>query len=152
MNLHFFHAQRTVLSDGELDLISLRSPPADKFLQFGVERVWRIALHGSKREIGQISYRDGESLCVYYYGHIGYHIDEPWRGHRYAYKACLLIRDEILRSGKSSVIITCDPDNWASRKTCILLNCLLEGTVEVPSDLVKRYEINHHKCRYIWRL
>lgn len=60
----------------------------------------------------------GESPCVYYFGHIGYHVDPPWRGHHYAARACALLAPLIAVAGKSSVVITADPDNFASRRTC----------------------------------
>ena len=126
--------------------------PPERELGFGHERVWRITEHGKRKEIGRISYRDGESLGVYYYGHIGYHVDAPWRGHHYARLACELIKEEIRRGGKSSVVITCDPDNGPSRQTCIRLGCLFEGETDVPEDLQKKYDISARKCRYIWLL
>ena len=124
----------------------------DPALRFGHEQIWRITRHNSRKEIGQISYRDGESRPVYYYGHIGYHIDEPYRGHHYAWKACLLIRNEVRLSGKNSVVITCDPDNIPSRKTCEKLKCFFEGIVQVPEDIMKKFDINPIKCRYIWKI
>ncbi len=147
-----FHRFRAEYSDGVIDLIPLQIDPPDRELGFRHEQVWRITLHNDRREIGQLSYRDGESRCVYYYGHIGYHIDPVWRGHRYAYRACMLIRQEICISGKTSVVITCDPDNIPSRKTCLALGCRLEGTVRVPADIRKKYEISETKCRYIWHV
>ena len=146
----FFRKNRAEYSDGIIDLIPLQVAPPDSGLQFGHERVWKITVHNSRKEIGQLSYRDGESRCVYYFGHIGYHIDPPYRGHHYALRACLLIRNEIRLSGKSSVVITCDPDNSASRKTCERLHCLLEGISPVPPDLREKYELSSLKCRYIW--
>ncbi len=148
----FFHRSSPEYSDGTVDLIPIRVPAPDPYLGFGREKIWRITLAGSRREIGQISYRDGESRCVFYYGHIGYHIDEPFRGHHYAWRACLLIEEEIYRSGKTTVVITCDPDNIPSRKTCERLGCLLEGTVCVPRDILEKYDINDVKRRYIWRI
>jgi predicted acetyltransferase len=50
------------------------------------------------------------------------------------------------------VVITCDPDNWASRKTCIKLGCELERTVDVPRRIQTRWLISERKCRYIWRM
>ncbi len=152
MRPHLFHRSRVEYSDGVVDLIPLRVPPADPFLGFGVEKIWRITLSGRRGEIGQISYRDGESRCVFYYGHIGYHIDRDFRGHHYAYRACRLIEEEIYRSGKTTVVITCDPDNIPSRRTCERLGCMLEGTVHVSRDILERYEINSIKRRYIWRI
>ena len=67
-------------------------------------------------------------------------------------KACRLIRDEIRRSGKTSAVITCDPDNEPSRKTCEGLGCRWEGITAVPEDIRKKYEISSEKCRYIWYL
>ena len=147
-----FHRFRAEYSDGIIDLIPLHINPPNPELRFGHEQIWRITMHNSRKEIGQISYRDGESRCVYYYGHIGYHIDPPYRGRHFAYRACLLIREEIRMSGKTSVVITCDPDNPASRKTCERLGCLLEGEASVPEDLRKKYELSEVKCRYIWHI
>ena len=147
-----FRRNRAEYTDSVIDLIPIHTSPPSRELGFGHEQVWRIALHNDKNEIGQISYRDGESRYVYYYGHIGYHIDEPYRGHHYALLACRLIEREIALSGKSSVVITCDPDNLPSRKTCLGLGCLFERIAEVPDDIYRKYEINRTKCRYIWQI
>ena len=101
-----FRHNRPEYSDGVIDLIPLHIGAPDRELGFGHEQVWKITLHDDRREIGQISYRDGESRCVYYYGHIGYHIDPPYRGRHFAYRACRLIRREIRLSGKTSAVIT----------------------------------------------
>ena len=148
----FFHRYRAEYTDGVIDLIPLHISPPDKGLGFRHEQVWRITLHDERSEIGQISYRDGESRCVYYYGHIGYHIDAPYRGHHYAWRACRLIEPEIRLSGKTSAVITCDPDNEASRKTCLKLGCLFERIADVPEDIYRKYEISRTKCRYIWHM
>lgn len=150
--MSWLFARRAEYTDGEIDLIPLRVPPADRELGFGRERVWRITEHGKRREIGQLSYRSGESLGVYFYGHIGYHIEPEWQGHHYALKACRLIRQEICRSGKTSVVITCDPDNLPSKKTCLALGCLFECEVDVDPGLRQRFDISARKARYIWRV
>ena len=147
-----FHRNRAEYTDGIIDLIPVHITPPDPGMGFGHEQVWRITLHNKTGEIGQISYRDGESPCIYYFGHIGYHIDPPYRGHRYARRACLLLQDEIRMSGKGSVVITCDPDNEPSRRTCIGLGCLYEGISAVPEEIRRKYEISPIKCRYIWQL
>ena len=139
-------------TDGIIDLIPVREAPASRELGFGHERIWKIAEHGKGKEIGRLSYRDGESLGVYYYGHIGYHIDPPWRGHHYAARACTLIQDAIRRNGKSSIVITCDPDNQASRKTCKALGCIWESEVAVDDVLRSKFDISARKERYIWLL
>lgn len=150
MKILFPWQKRPEFTDGVIDLIPLRVPAPEPGLRFGREQIWRISLHGHRREIGQISYRDGESLPVFYYGHIGYHIQPEWQGHHYARRACLLVREAIRRSGKTSVIITCDPDNEPSRMTCEHLGCLLESIVHVPDHLREQFDISAVKCRYIW--
>lgn len=147
-----FRCRRAEYSDEVIDLIPVHLNPPNRELRFGHEQIWKITLHNEKEEIGRISYRDGESRCVYYYGHIGYHIDPPYRGKHYAYRACRLIEREIRLSGKTSVIITCDPDNVPSRKTCLRLGCLFERIADVPEDIFQKYEISRQKCRYIWHM
>ena len=147
-----FRHNKPEYSDGVIDLIPVHIGAPNRELGFGHEQIWKITLHNDRQEIGQISYRDGESRCVYYYGHIGYHVDPPYRGRHFALRACRLIKHEIRLSGKSSVVITCDPDNEASRKTCIRLGCFFERIADVPEDIYRKYEISHQKCRYIWHL
>ena len=145
-----FRHYRAEYSDGVIDLIPLHIGAPNRELGFGHEQIWMITLHNERQEIGQISYRDGESRCEYYYGHIGYHIDPPYRGRHFAYRACILIKNEIRLSGKSTVVITCDPDNEPSKKTCIRLGCFFERIADVPEDIYRKFEISRRKCRYIW--
>ena len=147
-----FHRYRAEYTDHVIDLVPMHVVPPDRELGFGHEQIWRITLHNQRKEIGQISYRDGESRYVYYYGHIGYHVNPQYRGHHYALRACRLLVPEIRLSGKSSVIITCDPDNVPSRKTCEKLGCLYERTASVPEEIRKRYDIGPFKRRYIWKV
>ena len=80
--------RRGVLTDGVIDLRPFQGYPPLKSMRFGEMHDYRITLHGKHREIGQISVRLGEGTGIYYFGHIGYHIDPPWRGHHYAARAC----------------------------------------------------------------
>lgn len=143
---------RAAYSDGEIDLIPVRTYPPEKELGFGRMYDFIIAPCSKRREAGRISLRLGESVGVYYFGHIGYHVDKPYRGHGWAWRACRLLEPLMAQEHKTSVVITCDPDNWASRKTCEHLGCTLERVVDVPESLRSRYEISAVKCRYIWRL
>ena len=119
---------------------------------FGETYDYIIAPHGVRKEAGRISLRLGESPCVYYFGHIGYHVDPPYRGHHYARRACALLRPLMRSRGKSSVVITTDTDNIPSRRTCEGLGCELERIVQVPAWIRHRWEISDVKCRYVWRL
>ena len=141
-----------LLTDSIIDLVPVYLGEVDKEYGFGEVKEWKITLHGRLREIGRISLRMGEGPGIYYFGHIGYHIDPPWRGHRYARRACELLRTELNRSGKSSVVITTDVDNITSQKTCLGIGAVLERIVDVPVVYQKRWSLSARKCRYVWKL
>lgn len=148
----FRRFQRPAFSDGVIDLYAAGYvAPEEDDMGFGGVYDFVITLRGRKHEIGRVEARLGEGLCCYYFGHVGYHIDPPWRGHHYAARACALIAPVFIRAGKRSAVITCDPDNLPSRRTCEKLGCELERTVDVPKRVWERWEISRRKCRYIWR-
>ena len=83
--------------------------------------------------------------------------------HSVTYASCIVVSLLVLslscvhyvlirREGKSSVVITCDPDNTPSRRTCEELGCALERTVRVPAWIRAHWSISEVKCRYIWHL
>ena len=147
-----FRRFRPEFTDGVIDLVPIRLFPPEEEMGFGEVYDYIIAPHGQRREAGRISLRLGESPCVYYFGHIGYHVDPPWRGHHYAARACALLEPLIAASGKSSIVITTDPDNMPSRLTCERIGCILESIVPVPPLMQSRWELSPVKCRYVWKI
>ena len=147
-----FRRFRLEFTDGVIDLVPIRLFPPEEEMGFGEVYDYIIAPHGQRREAGRISLRLGESPCVYYFGHIGYHVDPPWRGHHYAARACALLEPLIAASGKSSIVITTDPDNMPSRHTCERIGCMLESIVPVPPLMQSRWELSPVKCRYVWKI
>ena len=147
-----FRRFRPEFTDGVIDLVPIRLFPPEEEMGFGEVYDYIIAPHGQRREAGRISLRLGESPCVYYFGHIGYHVDPPWRGHHYAARACALLEPLIAASGKSSIVITTDPDNMPSRHTCERIGCILESIVPVPPLMPSRWELSPVKCRYVWKI
>ncbi|HPY95539.1 MAG TPA: GNAT family N-acetyltransferase [Clostridia bacterium] len=111
-----------------------------------------IFLQGSRVYVGYISLRLGESPEIYYLGHIGYRVEEAWRGHGYAAKALRALLPLIRAEGFHSLSITTDPDNIPSRKTCEKLGCELESIVKVPARYRALCMNSPAKCRYILRL
>ena len=103
---------------------------------------WRVA--------GEIALRIGESAEQFYLGHVGYHVDPPFRGHAYAAEACRLISPLLAAFGLRSAVITTDPTNVPSIKTCLRLGCRLECTVQVPEYIREKLDISAEKRRYIW--
>ena len=100
-------------------------------------------------EVGRLVLREGSDEERYYDGHIGYHVYEEYRGHGYAYQACLELR-RIL--DLDHLIMTCDPVNIASRKTIEKLNCKYIETKTIPNHLRKLFgKDEKEKMIYIWK-
>lgn len=105
-----------------------------------------------RRKVGYISLRLGESPQLYYLGHIGYRIEEPYRGHGYAARACQMIIPLMQELHLKSICITANPDNIPSRKTCEKIGCILESIVTVPPQHLYVCSGDTEKCRYILRI
>ena len=84
--------------------------------------------------MGHCDLRIGYNSNLYYGGHIGYGIDEEYRGHHYAAKACMLLFELAKKHGMDHLFITCNPDNCASRKTLVYLKGELLEIAELPKD------------------
>jgi predicted acetyltransferase len=52
-------------------------------------------------------------------GHIGYHVSPAWRRQGHATRMLAAGLNEARRLGLSRVLLTCDPDNEASRKVIV---------------------------------
>ena len=78
-------------------------------------------------KVGQCDLRIGHNDRLYIGGNIGYGIDEPYRGNRYAAKACELLLRQARKHGMEYVIITCDPS-----RTCELAGGRYLETAPVP--------------------
>ena len=115
----------------------------EKTVEGNVEKDWVPAYHfaicnkeGTK--MGVCDLRIGHNDKLYYGGNIGYRIEEEYRGNHYAGKACLLLFELARIHNLEYVIITCNPDNVASRKTC--------EYVELPMDSDMRERGETQKC------
>ena len=82
--------------------------------------------------LGSCTLRVGETAAIAYSGHIGYAIAPEHRGNRYAAKALSLLLPLGFRCGLRQIVITCQPDNLASRRTCLLAGGVFAGIVSVP--------------------
>ena len=84
--------------------------------------------------IGKCDLRIGHNDKTYIGGNIGYEIDEHYRGHHYAAKACRLLFQLAKKHGLDYLIITCDPSNIASYKTCEYAGGRYIETADIPED------------------
>ena len=99
--------------------------------------------------LGWCDLRVGHNDNTYYGGNIGYEVYEDYRGHHYAGKACILLFNLAKKHNLETVIITCSPENTASRKTCEFAGGILEKIVDVPEwhDMYK--DGRRRTCRYV---
>lgn len=137
----------------EVDIVISRLASAAPEKEWAAAYHFNIMLSGTSTKVGQIDARVGYTdNLVKYGGHIGYGINKARRGHAYAAKACQLTRPIFHAHHMDVIWITCNPDNWPSRKTCEKLGCTLVGIVNLPpdSDMYKQGE--RRKCRYRWIL
>lgn len=147
-----FLKRRPIFSDGEIELVLGNDDCSDEECGILDGFLFRIYHCETREYTGYVSLRLGESPALYYLGHIGYRIEEKYRGHGYAFAACKLIKPFIQKLCLESVVITTDTDNIASRKTCEHLECELECISPVPLAYRKLCSGSRAKCRYIWKL
>ena len=84
--------------------------------------------------IGKCDLRIGHNEKTYIGGNIGYGIDEPYRGHHFAAKACRLLFRQAKKHGLDYLIITCDPKNTASSRTCEIAGGKFIKIEAIPQD------------------
>ena len=141
----------TLYSD-EIYLSLERTAPADP------ERGWVPAYYfgicnQAGERMGEIDLRIGHVDNTFYGGNIGYRVEPEFRGHHYAAKAVNLLFDLARRHELEYLIITCNPDNAASYRTCELAGGKLLGIYELPEDNDMRVEEGEtHKCIFRFEL
>lgn len=105
-----------------------------------------------KKQVGTLTFRTGSNQDNYYAGHIGYSVEKQYQGNSYAYQALLCLEPWILEHGFHEVIITCDPNNIASKKTIEKVATFLE-TKEIPKQYRKDFSKEEKiKDIYLWKL
>lgn len=127
------------LRNDELMLILEKAVPADPV------KKWVPAYHfgifsPDGNRMGKIDLRIGYDEKLFYGGHIGYTVDEPYRGHRYAAKACKMLFELAKKHGMEYLYITCVPENSASYRTCELAGGQFLGVYQLPEDNNMRTE------------
>ena len=141
----------TFLENDEIKLCLQRTADvSDEDREKGWVPAYYFAICGKDgTELGVCDLRIGHNEKLYYGGNIGYRVHEEHRGHHYAAKACLLLFELAKKHDMGYVIITCNPDNYASAKTCEYAGCRLIEIVELPEDNDMRVEDGAtEKCIY----
>ncbi len=137
------------LVDDDLELVLVSTTAADPV------RGWVPAYNFEMRHVdtgaflGSISLRIGNNDHIRLYaGHIGYSVVPHHRGHHYAARSCMLLYPLARAHGLCHIWITCNPDNWASRRTCELAGGVYVETVNVPPSDGVYGPGEERKCRY----
>ncbi|AWT60239.1 MAG: hypothetical protein DF168_01442 [Candidatus Moanabacter tarae] len=107
-------------------------------------------VHREKRtKMGNISLRIGNSdLLVRNSGQIGYDVLFGYRGNRYAARSCRLLLPLAHMHGLNPLWITCDPDNIASRKSCVIAGAKYVDTIRHRTSDSTNLSGFFEKCRY----
>jgi predicted acetyltransferase len=111
---------------------------------------YKIALHDSSEEIGTIDIRIGNNEKTELHGNIGYSIYEQFRGNSFAGEACKIIMQVALAHGLKRLVISCNANNYASRKTCENIGANLNKIVDVPIGSYLYDKGERQSCKYEW--
>ncbi len=128
---------KTIWNDGEIYLRLDRKVGADDEIGYVPAYIFTICRCSDDEEVGGIDLRFGhngteKTHSTYYGGNIGYHVDAPFRGNRYAARACALLFELARERGMDRVYITCNPDNLASKRTIELVGCEFVECAQLP--------------------
>jgi predicted acetyltransferase len=134
--------------DAEIELCLHSKSGVDLEKGFVPQYRFDIWLINDNIRIGEIHLRVGlTDNLLKHGGHIGYEIDNDYRGHHYASKALSLLKTFAVENGMRRLLLTCDPKNIASRKT-------IERSGGVLIEIVKNAEVPHENttrdtCYYL---
>jgi len=137
------------LVDGELELVLTKRRSANPKRSVVPAYIFDMRLPGKRRPIGRIDLRVGDTeMIVKYGGHIGYRVDERYRGRHFAARSIRLLIPLAKRHHLVPLWITCNPDNMASRRTCEIAGGVWVDTVDLPKNSNLYQAGDRQKCRY----
>lgn len=98
---------------------------------------------------GKINLRLGwNDNLLHFAGHVGYAVDEAYRGQGFASRSLRLLKPLAARHGYKELWITCNPENFASRRSCEKAGAVFMDVVDVPAGS-RLYELGvRQKYRY----
>lgn len=140
------------LIDGDLrlDLVEKQPPkPAEKLIPGYIFHMKNV-LTGER--MGSCSLRFGDFLDVIrIIGHIGFRVEPPYRGQRYATRATRLLIPLAWEHGINPLWVTANPENAASRRSIELAGGKFIGEIDTPPDHFLYQRGFRRKCQYLIR-
>jgi predicted acetyltransferase len=123
------------LVDGDLELVLVAAEDADTRRGVVPQYKFELRLTGTSPKIGLIKLRIRLTKELRQLGgHLSYDVDEAHRGQRYAARGCRLLFPLARRHGLKRLLITCAPDNAASRRTCELIGARYVDTIDAEIE------------------
>jgi tagatose 1,6-diphosphate aldolase len=120
------------ISDGCLELKFKKIHKTKILDAYAQECIFEIFLIDEEESVGLIKLRPKLTPEMEEYGgHIEYKVDEKFRGNNYAAKSCFLLFPILKRLNINPIIITCDPSNIPSVKTCEKIGAKLVSKKEI---------------------
>jgi tagatose 1,6-diphosphate aldolase len=137
------------LIDDDLELVLVDTRPGNPSSGYVPVYMFHMRPPGKKMYMGQLSLRIGSTEHIEMYaGHIGYTVDPPYRGRKYAARSCRLVFPLAAQHGINPIWITCNPDNIPSRRTCEIIGGTLAEIVPIPKNNPLYAADTQWKCRY----
>ncbi len=137
------------LADGELRLVLVKTLPPDPDKELVPAYEFEMRHSGTDEKLGHINLRiSNTDKIVKYGGHIGYDVHPEHRGHHYAARSCQLLFALVRLHGLSTLWVTCNPDNLASRRTCEIAGGAFVEIIDLPEDNDQYQAGERQKCRY----
>lgn len=138
-----------MLSGASVDLLFREICPGDEMKGYVPWYHFRIVSKDGV-DVGHINFRTGDTdhirCCA---GHIGYEVLTAYRGRGYSYHACQTIAP-FVKSIRSHVLLTVDPENIPSIRTIEKLGCTFIDKVEIAKTENAYKQGMRFKCRYHW--
>jgi len=145
-NFKFLNPGRLI--DNELELVLIKKIPANEKKKYVPAYNFEMKNSSTHVYLGEIHLRIGNNENIFYGGHIGYGVEEKFRGHRYAARSVKLLLPFAKKHNLTEIYITCDPNNLASRKTCELAGGKLIEIIDIPKYNDQYLRGERQNCRY----
>jgi predicted acetyltransferase len=137
------------LIDDDLRLVLVEKFEGDLTLNLVPSYKFKMTRAADGQEMGRIDLRIGNPpVIVMYAGHIGYGVFADFRGQHYAARSVKLLLPLARKHDLNPLWITCNPDNFASRRTCELAGGRMIEIVDLPEDNEMYQRGERQKCRY----
>jgi RimJ/RimL family protein N-acetyltransferase len=110
-----------------------------------------FAIMKGMTSIGKITLRLGYQRETRIHGHVGYQIDEPHRGHQYAYYALEMIKELAKAHGYRKLLLTTEASNESSIRIVMKSHGkLIDPNVMIPEDHI--YYILGKRSLYLYEI